>query len=54
MTDARGVLPRFTGDAVHNAWAPYATSTSATHALRGAHVLREVTAVIDLAPARTF
>lgn len=49
--DAAGVLPRFTGTAVHDAWAPYDTYTNATHALCGAHVLRELTAVIDLAPA---
>ncbi len=53
MTDA-GVLPRFTGVAVHDAWAPYDTFTDATHALCGAHVLRELTAVIDLAPAGAF
>ncbi len=53
MADA-GVLPRFTGIAVHDAWAPYDTYTGATHALCGAHVLRELTAVMDLAPAGQF
>jgi len=51
---AAGVLPHFTGVAVHDAWAPYDTYTNATHALCGAHVLRELTAVIDLAPAGEF
>lgn len=52
--DAAGVLPRFTGTAVHDAWAPYDTYTDATHALCGAHVLRELTAVMDLAPPGQF
>jgi transposase len=48
--DAAGVLPEFTGIAVHDVWAPYDTYTSCTHALCGAHVLRELQAVTDLAP----
>jgi transposase len=47
--DAAGVLPDFGGIAVHDAWAPYDTYTSVTHALCGAHVLRELQAVTDLA-----
>jgi transposase len=46
MADA-GILPRFAGVAVHDAWAPYDTYTTATHALCNAHVLRELIAVID-------
>jgi transposase len=47
-----GVLPEFTGVAVHDAWAPYDTYTAATHALCNAHVLRELqAAVIDQSPA---
>ncbi len=42
-----GVLPGFTGVAVHDAWAPYDTYTDASHVLCGAHVLRELQAVID-------
>lgn len=45
--DAAGVLPNFTGTAVHDAWPPYDTYTSATHALCNAHLLRELQAVID-------
>lgn len=48
--DAAGVLPAFTGIAVHDAWAPYDTYAQAGHALCGAHVLRELTAVIDTTP----
>ena len=46
--DAAGVLPAFTGIAVHDAWAPYDTYPGiAAHQLCGAHVLRELQAVID-------
>lgn len=48
--DAAGVLPEFAGVAVHDAWAPYDTYEQATHALCGAHVLRELQAVTDTAP----
>lgn len=47
--NAAGVLPAFTGVAVHDAWAPYDTYTAATHALCNAHLLRELAAVTDLA-----
>jgi len=45
--NAMGVLPGFTGTAVHDAWAPYDTYTTAGHALCGAHLLRELQAVTD-------
>lgn len=46
--DAAGVLPSFTGIAVHDAWAPYDTYTSvAAHSLCGAHLLRVLTAVTE-------
>lgn len=48
--DAAGVLPAFSGVAVHDAWAPYDTYTAATHALCNAHALRELQAVIDATP----
>jgi transposase len=45
---AAGVLPRFRGIAVHDAWAPYDTFEDvAGHALCGAHVLRELVAVTE-------
>lgn len=44
---AAGVLHSFTGVAVHDARAPYHTFTDATHVLCGAHLLRELQAVID-------
>jgi hypothetical protein len=48
--DAAGVLPRYKGVAVHDAWAPYDTYTDVTHALCNAHVLRELVYVQDTAP----
>jgi transposase len=45
--DAVGVLPAFTGIAVHDAFAPYARYGAATHALCNAHLLRELIAVVD-------
>ena len=47
-TDAAGVLPTFTGLAVHDAWAPYDTYKGvAGHVLCNAHLLRELQAVQD-------
>ena len=48
---AMGVLPSFTGIAVHDAWAPYDGYASADHQLCCAHALRELQAVTDAAPA---
>lgn len=45
--DAARVLPRFTGTAVHDAWAPYDSYPQLTHALCNAHVQRELVAVIE-------
>jgi transposase len=45
--DAAGVLPDFTGIAVHDGWAPYDTYDQAVHARCNAHLLRELQAVID-------
>jgi transposase len=45
--DAAGILPGFTGVAMHDAWAPYDTYTEAVHALCAAHVLRELVAVTE-------
>ena len=43
--DALGVLPGFSGVAVHDGFTPYRTYTDCTHALCNAHHLRELTAV---------
>ena len=49
--DAAGVLGRFRGVAVHDAWAPYDTYADVEHQLCCAHALRELAAVADTAPA---
>ena len=49
--DHAGVLGRFRGVAVHDAWAPYDTYIDADHQLCCAHALRELQAVADTAPA---
>ncbi len=49
--DAAGVLPEFSGIAVHDAWAPYDTYAGvAGHSLCNAHALRELQAVTDASP----
>ena len=48
--EAMGILPRFAGVAVHDAWAPYDTYTANDHQLCCAHALRELQAVTDAAP----
>jgi hypothetical protein len=48
--EAMGILPRFAGVAVHDAWAPYDTYRSPDHQLCCAHALRELQAVTDAAP----
>jgi transposase len=48
--EAMGILPRFTGVAVHDAWAPYDTCAAPGHQLCCAHALRELQAVADAAP----
>ncbi len=45
-----GVLTRFRGVAVHDAWAPYDTYVDAEHQLCCAHAQRELAAVADTAP----
>jgi transposase len=52
--DAGGVLPGFTGVAVHDAWAPYDCYTDATHSLCCAHLLRELVAAAELDPAAAW
>jgi transposase len=48
--DAGGVLPLFTGTGVHDCWAPYWKYPSITHALCGAHLLRELVAAQEREP----
>jgi transposase len=48
--EAMGILPRFAGVAVHDAWAPYDAYMAPDHQLCCAHALREPQAVTDAAP----
>jgi transposase len=51
---AFGILPRFTGVAVHDAYSGYDGFTTCTHALCNAHILREATGIGEFdAQART-
>jgi transposase len=52
--DAAGILGRFRGVAVHDAWAPYDTYLDITHQLCCAHALRELTAVAETGPEDTW
>jgi transposase len=45
--DTAGVLPGFGGVAVHEGWAPYWRYRHVTHALCGAHLLRELEAITE-------
>jgi len=45
--DQAGVLPGFAGVAVHDGWAPYWRYRHVTHALCGAHLLRELDAAAE-------
>jgi transposase len=47
---AFGILPRFTGVAIHDAYSGYDTFTTATHALCNAHILREATGISEYDP----
>ncbi|PKW16177.1 IS66 family transposase [Saccharopolyspora spinosa] len=49
--DDAGVLGRFHGVAVHDAWAPYDTYADVGHQLCCAHALRELAGVADTAPS---
>jgi transposase len=49
--NAAGVLGRFRGVAVHDAWAPYDTYLNVEHQLCCAHALRELQGVVDAGPS---
>ena len=48
---AFGILPRFTGVAVHDAYSAYDTYTRCTHALCNAHIVREAAGIGEFDPA---
>ena len=47
---AFGILPRFTGVAIHDAYSGYDAFTTCTHALCLAHILREATGISEYDP----
>jgi len=52
--DEGGVLPIFTGIAVHDCWSPYWKYEDIIHAICNAHILRELTGVEDNNPNQTW
>lgn len=52
--DAGQVMASMAGIAVHDAWAPYDTYTPAAHQLCCAHLLRELAAAGEVAPAAVW
>lgn len=47
LTDARSVLPEFKGIGVHDCWASYFGFSEMKHAVCNAHILRELTGIIE-------
>ena len=45
--EAIGIIPRYAGVAVHDCWASYLSYAHCEHALCGAHLLRELTFIVD-------
>ena len=52
--DANGVLPNFRGVAMHDCWSPYWKYEGIIHAICNAHLLRELTAMIENEPEHTW
>ena len=49
-----GILPYFSGIAVHDCWNPYWKYDGITHAVCNAHILRELTAIEEMSPTHTW
>lgn len=52
--NSSGILPEFTGIAVHDCWASYWKYDAPTHAVCCAHLLRELTGVIENYPNQVW
>jgi len=52
--DSSGVLPEFSGIAVHDCWMPYWKYSEVTHAICCAHLLRELTGVMENHPEQSW
>jgi transposase len=53
-TDAGGVMPTFSGKAIHDCWAPYWKYSNAIHGLCNAHLLRELVGVEENHQGQTW
>ena len=49
-----GILPNYSGIAVHDCWAPYWKYDGVSHSVCNAHLLRELTAVEEMHPDHTW
>ena len=52
--DASGVLPDYTGTAIHDCWMPYWSYPKIRHGLCNAHLLRELTGQLENHPEQTW
>ena len=52
--DSGGVLPDFSGVAIHDFWKPYFKYSNATHAMCNAHLLRELTGISENDPDQVW
>ena len=52
--DEGGILPHFSGIAIHDCWSPYWKYDGVTHAVCNAHLLRELIGVVEQNPDHTW
>ncbi|WP_430883388.1 IS66 family transposase [Fusibacter sp. JL216-2] len=52
--DSSGILPEFKGIAIHDFWKPYFTYKNVDHGICNAHLLRELTGVIENYPEQIW